>query len=94
METSYVMVNVSIENKSTSEINFNTFDWKIKNSQGVIKDIDSSTYSVDGGLGSGELAEGGKVSGFLIFEVPSGDEGMTLQYSPSFWTSKKLEIKL
>ena len=49
---------------------------------------------VDGGLNSGELVNGGKVSGFMIFEVPTGDTGLTLRYSPSFWTDKKLEIKL
>lgn len=90
----FVKVQVTIENKSSSEASYNTFDWKIRNSNGVIKDVSSTTYSIDNGLESGELAMGGKVSGFLVFEVPEGDQGLVLQYSPSFWSDKKIEIKL
>ncbi len=90
----YVKVQVSIENNSSDQISYNTFDWKMKDSKGVIKDVDMTTYSVDGTLGSGELAPKGKVSGFMVFQVPSGDAGLVLQYTSSFWTDKKLEINL
>lgn len=90
----FVNVKVSIENNSDGQISYNTFDWKIKNSDGMITDVDMETYGLDGSLESGELAPGGKVSGTLVFQAPSGDEGLALQYSPSFWTDKKLEIKL
>lgn len=90
----YVKVQVSIENNSKTEASYNTFDWKIQDTQGVIQDIDSNTYVVDGGLNSGELASGGKVTGFMIFAVPADDAGLVLSYSPSFFTNKKVEIKL
>ena len=90
----FVKVQVTIKNSSSNQISYNTFDWKMKDSSGVIKDVDSSAFMVDGGLNSGELAEGGQVSGFLVFQVPAGDSGLVLQYSPSFWTDKKLEIVL
>jgi len=90
----FVKVQVTIENNSSSQISYNTFDWKMQDSQGVIKDISSNTYIADGNLGSGNLASNGKVSGLLIFEVPSGDKGLVLQYNPSFWSDKKLEIQL
>lgn len=90
----FVKVQVTIENNSDSEASYNTFDWKIQDSNGVIKDVAGVAFSVDGALSSGTLAKGGKVSGFLVFEVPSGDENLTLQYSPTFWTDKKLEIKI
>lgn len=90
----FVKVQVTIKNSSSDQISYNTFDWKMKDSSGVIKDVDSSAFSVDGGLNSGELAEGGQVAGFLVFQVPAGDSGLVLQYSPTFWTNKKLEIAL
>ena len=90
----YVKVEVSIENNSSNEVSYNTFDWKIQDSNGNITSADSSTYATDGLLGSGDLAAGSKVSGFIVFEVPADDTGLTLRYEPSFWSDKKLEIKL
>lgn len=90
----YVKVQVTIENSSADQVSYNTFDWKMQDSKGVIKDVASASYGVDGALSSGELAPKGKVAGFLVFEVPAGDPGLTLQYAPSFWSSKKVEVKL
>lgn len=89
-----VKVQVSIENNSKSQISYNTFDWKLQDSKGVIKDVDSSTFTVDGALNSGELAPAGKVSGFMVFQVPADDSGLVLSYNPSFFNDKKVEIKL
>lgn len=90
----FVKVQVTIENNSANEASYNTFDWKLQDSKGVIKDVASIAYGVDGALNSGELAPGGKVTGFLVFEVAAGDTGLTLRYNPSFWSDKKIEIKL
>lgn len=90
----FVKVQVSIENNSKNEAMYNTFDWKLQDSKGVIKDVDSVAYGVEGALSSGELAPGGKVAGFLVFEVASGDAGLTLRYNPSFWSDRKIEVKL
>lgn len=90
----FVKVQVTIENNSSSEASYNTFDWKMQDSKGVIKDVASVAFGVDGALSSGQLAPKGKVAGFLVFEVPSGDTGLTLRYSPSFWSDKNIEIKL
>lgn len=90
----YVKVQVSIENNSKAQISYNTFDWKMQDSQGVIKDIDSTTYTVDGGLNSGELAPNGKVSGFMVFQIPTNDSGLIISYSPSFFSDKKIQIKI
>lgn len=90
----YVKVQVTIANKGQDQATYNTFDWKMQDSKGVIKDVDSTAFSVDGALNSGELAPGGKVSGFLVFQVPKADKGLVLKYSPSFWTDKNIEIDL
>ncbi len=89
----FVKVAITIKNDSDDQVSYNTFDWKVQTKDGVIKDVDSMAFSVDGALNSGELAPKGTVKGFLVFQVPAGEE-FTLQYSPSFWTDKKLEIKV
>jgi len=93
-DNEFVRAKVTIKNNSDSEAPYNTFDWKIQNSDGVIKDISTAQFSADGALDSGELAPGGKVSGFLIFETPDADSDLTIRYEPSFWSDKKIEIKL
>lgn len=90
----FVKVQVTIENNSDSEAMYNSFDWKLQDSKGVIKDVDSSIFTIDGALDSGQLAPKGKVSGFLVFQVPADDTGLTLRYNPSFWSEKKIEIKI
>lgn len=90
----YVKTQVEIKNNSDNQVSYNTFDWKVQDSNGVIKDVDSTAFMVDGGLNSGELAPNGVVSGFLVFQVPAGDAGLTLQYNPSFWSDRRLEVKL
>ena len=90
----YVKVGVAIKNNSSSQISYNTFDWKMKDSTGDIQGPDSVVFTIDGALSSGELAEGGTKTGFLVFEVPSGDTGLVLQYEPGFWLDKKLEVNL
>jgi hypothetical protein len=90
----FVKVQVLIENNSNNQISYNMFEWKMQDSQGVIKDISANTLIADGNLGSGNLAANGKVSGSLIFEVTNGGNGLVLHYNPSFWLDKKLEIQL
>lgn len=89
----FVRVQVEISNNSDDRISYNTFDWKIQNSNGTITDVDINSFG-DGSLDSGELAAGGKVSGKLVFQAPSGDSGLTLLYEPSFWSNNGVEIKL
>lgn len=90
----FVKIQVTIRNDSSNEAAYNSFDWNLQDSKGVIKDVATVAYGVDGALNSGDLAPGGKVEGFLVFEVKEGDKGLTLRYNPSFWSDKKIEIKL
>ena len=43
---------------------------------------------------NGELAAGGKKSGSLVFEVPSGDAGLKVHYQPSFWSNREAVVEL
>jgi Domain of unknown function (DUF4352) len=87
-----VKVAVQLENKSKVEMSYGLFDFKMKDSAG---DIKSNTYaSVENELSVGQLAEGGKKTGNLIFEVPQDDANLTLIYSPSFWGTNKINVKM
>ncbi|MDR3151914.1 MAG: DUF4352 domain-containing protein [Bifidobacteriaceae bacterium] len=90
----FIKVVVYIENKSDNKITYNTFDWSLQDSEGDIKNVDAMTYGVDNGLGSGELAKGGKKTGAMIFQVAQNDKNLILQYKPTFWIGETLEIKL
>lgn len=90
----FVKVQVTIKNNSNNDITYSTIDWKMKDSGNVLYDFASATFMIDGSLGSDTLVAGDTISGFLAFEVPDGDSGLRLQYSPSFWSGKKLEINL
>lgn len=91
----FIKVNVIIDNKSDKNISYNTYDWKIQDSEGVIQDVDAGLqYTVDGALDSGELAPGGKKTGDLYFEVPKDDTGLVLHYKPSLWANETINIKL
>lgn len=89
----YVKINVKIENKSDTELSYSTFDFKIEDANGAIEGAAMTTYTDTEGIGSGELAKGGKKSGSVIFEVPAGST-LKLHYEPSFWSSKKVIVKL
>ncbi len=90
----FIKISVEIENKSKSEIYYNSYNFKLKDSNGSIKDLESETYSLDDSLDSGKLASNGKISGSMIFEVPKNDNNLTLIYEPSFWSSRRIEVKL
>ena len=89
----YVKVLVKIENKSETEMNYNVFEFKAEDSNGVAESADWQTYSLPDSLGSGDLIKGGKKSGSMIFEVPAGSS-LKLHYQPSFWSNKKVIVNL
>src|SRR5699024_1679941 len=82
----YVIVHVSIENNSDKEVSYNPFDFKMKNSQGQIESQAFTTVDSDTSLSSGDLAEGGNVSGTVSFEQPIDDGNLQLIFEPSFWS--------
>lgn len=89
----YVKVNVQLQNKSDKEVDFNVFDWSLQDSNGTIQDT-AMAFDDSDQLDSGKIAPGGKAEGSIIFEVPAGDEELTLRYQPSFWSDKRIEVKL
>lgn len=89
----YVIVTVKLENNSKSQISFNTFDFQIQDSNGVLKNEGFIT-GVQNPLNSGNLAPGGKVTGNLGFEVQKDDAGLKLVFKPNFWSNQTVTVKL
>ncbi|WP_373894412.1 DUF4352 domain-containing protein [Virgibacillus sp. CBA3643] len=90
----YVIVTVEIENNGDETISYNPFNFKMKNSNGQIEDTGMITVDSDTSLSSGELAEGGNVSGTISFEQPEGDEELQLLFEPSFWSEDQITFNL
>lgn len=88
----YVKILVDIKNNSDQEISISDWDWSLQDSTGTIHEY--STEYDDDNFKSGSIAPGGTASGSVIYEVPAGDTNLTLRYEPSFWSSRKLQIKL
>lgn len=86
----YVKVNLILINNSKNRIDYNPFDFELENGEGDIQDYASSLQ--DDHIGSGSLAPGGKKTGSLIFEVPTGDTKLTLHYDD--YSNGEASIKL
>ncbi len=75
----FVIVTVQITNNSDSTLDYNTFEFKMQDSNGV-QQSEAITALSEGKLNSGSLAKGGKVTGKLAYEVPKDDAGLKLLY--------------
>lgn len=90
----FVIVTVQIKNNSQDTLSYNTFDFKMQDSNGV-QQSEAFTALTQGKLNSGSLAPGGKISGKLAYEVPKGDNGLKLLYeSLSFFDNRTVTFDL
>lgn len=90
----YLRLHINLENKSKSNMPLCLSDFKVRDGNGVIH---SRSYLADDDLYDwtmDELAPNGKISGTLTFEIPKGDKNVVVQYNPSFWSNKGVEIKI
>ena len=77
----FIEVVIKIENNSKEKISYNSYDWKMENSNGQELDQDiMAIVDSDNTLESGDLKPGGTVTGTLGFEQPKGDTGLGLNY--------------
>ena len=90
----FVIVTVNIVNNSSSSLDYNTFEFKMQDSNGV-QQSEAFTALSEGKLNSGSLAKGGKVTGKLAYEVPKDDAGLKLLYQNfSFFDNKAITFSL
>lgn len=90
----FVIVTVNIVNNSDKTLDYNTFEFKMQDSNGVQQN-EALTALSEGKLNSGSLAKGGKVTGKLAYEVPKDDPGLKLLYQNfSFFDNKAITFNL
>lgn len=90
----FVIVTVDIVNNGTSTLDYNPYEFKMQDSNGVQQNESLMALS-EGKLNSGSLAKGGKVTGKLAYEVPKGDAGLKLLYQNySFFSNKAITFNL
>lgn len=89
----YMIMNVTIQNRGSDEVSFNTFDFKIQDINGAQTSADASSYSLEDSLNSGTLAPNGKITGSLAFEIPEGTNAKLI-FQPSFWSKDRIVVTL
>lgn len=90
----FVIVTVNIINNSDKTLDYNTFEFKMQDSNGVQQNEAFSALT-EGKLNGGSLAKGGKVTGKLAYEVPKDDAGLKLLYQNfSFFDNKAITFNL
>lgn len=89
----YIVVSVNIYNGGKEDIPYNSLDFQMKNSKGNITSVIFSSVNQNNALNSGQLAPNGQVTGSMVFEQPVGEK-LQLQFTPNFWSKKKIMINL
>ncbi|MEM5647791.1 DUF4352 domain-containing protein [Bacillus cereus] len=87
------MVSVNIYNGGKEDISYSMLDFEMRNGQGNITRPTLSTINQNTALNSGQLAPNGQVTGTIVFEQPIGEK-LKLQFTPNFWSKKKIIINL
>lgn len=90
----FVIVSLTIENRSDGSVSYNPFDYKMLNSQGQMHDTTFTTVNSATALNSGDLIQGGSVSGTLSFEEDANDSQLMLCKYNSFSEKSYFKIQL
>lgn len=89
----FVRVNVILTNRSSGQISFTPFDFKLQDASGVRRGY---TIAVDmpNPLNTGNLAPNDSVTGNIAFEAPQGDTGFKLIYEPIASSSETATVNV
>lgn len=90
----YYSVNLTLENKGSTPVSYNAYDYKIEDADGVQTD-QAFVTSVENAMSSGSLAPGGKLNGVnVVYEVPVEKKELKFIAEPSPWSNKQVKVKL
>lgn len=76
----YVVLDVSYE-ATEGELDYNLFDWSIRDAEGRRYDAGGSYDGYEPSLSSGTLSKGNKARGLVVIDAPVGP--LTAEYTPS-----------
>lgn len=90
----FVAIEVEYQNNTYDKtISYNLFDWTVSDQEGYAYDSTFlATKTPD--LSSGDLNPGGKVKGWVTFEVLESSTKFKAKFTPSFWDNDNVEIEL
>jgi len=83
----YLVAEVDITNRDTKAQSFNYFDFKLQTPGGQVLDPDFS--SLDGLLGSGDLIQGGNVTGKVVWTVGETKGTFIIIYKPDVFDAAR-----
>ena len=87
-------MNITLNNTSSANIDFNPSQSQIQDSNGVLTKPMIMSEMPDN-LSSASLAPGGKLTGNLLFEAPQGDPGLKLVYQATLLrASESVTVRL
>jgi hypothetical protein len=89
----FVRVNVTLANKSTGNISFTPFDFKLQDANGVQRG-QTIVEEMPNPFHSGDLSPNDAVTGNIAFEAPEGDAGFKLIYKPIASSSETATVNL
>lgn len=90
----YVLIRVEFKNTSDDKISWTSSEWKMEDSDGAIESTAIGANDEDDILNYGDIAAGGKKSGSLVFEVPTGDNKLKVHYQPNMFADNDAIIEL
>lgn len=88
----YYIVNIKIENNGSEPLDYNEFNYKIQDVNGVQTDAAFLGSDVPNKMNSGSLAPGGKLDANIVFEVPADMAGLKLVMEPNFFSTQQVTI--
>lgn len=88
----YYIVNIKIENNGTEPLDYNEFNYKIQDVNGVQTDAAFLGSDVPNKMNSGSLAPGGKLDANVVFEVPADMASLKLVMEPNFFSTQQVTI--
>lgn len=89
----FYIVNIKIENGGEKALDYNEYNYKIEDANGV-QTSTAFVTDVPNPMNSGSLAPGGKLDANLVFEVPADMAGLKLVMEPNFFSTQQVKIIL
>jgi hypothetical protein len=88
-----VVLEVEYSNATTDkQINANPFDWSASDNKGYSYDIGSSSDTKEPSLNDKTINPGGKVKGWLTFEIPKDSKLTKAQFTPGIIDNVEIEL--
>jgi len=93
----FLFVRIRLENKGDASVPYNMFDAKVRDKNGNIERVDFPASVALGNrpqIEGGELAPGGKVEGWLGFQIPADDKEPVFVLEHGFLGTREVEVIL